>query len=103
MNQRVFQQWLLQKRGLTAKATSDAASRCRRIEAILGHKLEKAAVSQASFDNALTIFRRAFPHRSDLMYAIRLHVTFQNPNIDSKKYPFHGQLNEIQKSFISAK
>jgi hypothetical protein len=102
MDKEVFQQWLIEKKGLAGKAASDAASRCRRIEAILGQKLEKAAVSQASFDSALTAIWKALPHRGDLMYSMRLYVTFRNPKIDTKKHAFYGQSSEMRKRFSRA-
>jgi len=33
---------------------------------------------------------RVHPHRNDLLYAIRLYVTFKNPKIDPKRYAFYG-------------
>ena len=91
MEKFAFEQWLVEERGLTGKAARDAASRSKRIELILGRKLDKAAVSQASYDLAIKELAKTHPCRGDLMYAIRLYVAFSNPKIDTRKYGFYGQ------------
>jgi hypothetical protein len=106
MQNEMFLRWLLEKRKLGSKSAHDALSRCKRIESILGQKLEKAATSQVEFDSALRELRRSLPHRADLMYAMRLFATFKNPRISTKQYAFYGdsenmrQLRNVQPTKI---
>jgi hypothetical protein len=96
MEKELFLQWLLEKRELAFKASRDAASRCKRVEAILGQRLEKATASQVAFDAALTKIWRIHPHRKDLLYAMRLYAGFKNPAIDTKLYAFYGAVNTMR-------
>jgi hypothetical protein len=96
MEKELFLQWLLEKRELASKAAQDVVSRCKRVELILDEKLEKATASQMALDAALTGIWKAHPHRNDLLYAMRLYATFKNPNIDTKRYAFYGELKRMR-------
>jgi len=86
-----FVTWLLAKRAFAQKSAQDAASRCKRIEKILGMPLERAVSSQARYDEALERVWR-FSRRNDLLYAFRLYATFKSPRLDIRKHRFYRDL-----------
>lgn len=90
MDKDLFLQWLLEKHNLAAKVAHDVVSRCKRVESILGHRLETATTSQGAFNASLTKLRQAQPLRNDLLYAMRLYAAFKNPSLDTNKYAFYG-------------
>jgi len=95
----LFLHWLIEKRGLALKAAQDAVSRCKRIESVLGQKLEKAVASQAAFDMAITALWRSLPRRGDLMYAMRLYAAFRSPKLNARKKAFYGdEVRGLQKA-----
>ena len=96
MEKELFLRWLLGKRNIASKAAQDVVSRCKRVETILDQTLEKATASQAAFDAALTGIWKAHPHRTDLLYAMRLYATFKNPALDKKRYAFYGDLKRMR-------
>jgi len=96
MEKDLFLQWLLEERKLATKVARDVVSRCKRVESLLGQKLERATTSQAAFDVALTTLRRALPRRNDLLYAMRLYAVFRNPALDTKQYAFYGHATKTR-------
>jgi hypothetical protein len=96
MEKDFFLKWLVGERKLAMKAAQDAVSRCKRVESVLDQTLEKATASQSAFDSALTRIWKAHPHRNDLLYAMRLYVSFKNPTVDTKRYAFYGELKRMR-------